>query len=291
MPLDPLSFCRSVHIVVRSAFFNLQVHLTAGTCVSNTKQMTETISSPTGVSSSSQSSNQDGHQLGVPIAIVLAGGLIAAAVYFGGGTSKSVQLAASPVPDEGVAAVPTEPPIGPFRPVSATDHVRGAVNAKVTIIEYSDLECPFCQRFHPTLQQVLAEYPNDVRWVYRHAPLEQLHSKAPKEAEATECADEQGKFWELTDKIYKVTPTNNGLDLATLPQLAASVGVKDIPAFESCLASGRYAGVVADDLADAQSAGMRGTPYAIVVNEEGEQLPINGAQPYSAVKAAIDQLL
>lgn len=253
--------------------------------------MTETTSSSTVASSSNQGGSSDGHQLGVPIAIVLAGGLIAAAVYFGGGTSKSVQLAASPVPAGGEVAAPTDPPVGEFRPVSATDHVRGAANAKVTIIEYSDFECPYCQQFHPTMQQVLTEYPNDVRWVYRHAPIVQRHSKAPKEAEATECAGEQGKFWELTDKIYEVSPTNNGLDLAILPQLAASVGVKDIPAFESCLASGRYAERVAEDLADAKSAGMLGTPYAVAVNNEGEKLPINGAQPFEAVKAIIDQLL
>lgn len=93
------------------------------------------------------------------------------------------------------------------------DDVRGPKNGKITLIEYSDLECPFCKRFHETMKQLLAKYPNDVRWVYRHSPIDQLHSKARSEAAAVECAREQGKFWELTDLIFKVTPGNDGLVL------------------------------------------------------------------------------
>ncbi len=156
--------------------------------------------------------------LGVPIAIVVAGGLIAVAVYFGSGKAPAQQAAPGQQGENPQAAAqPPQPTIGNFRPVTDQDHIRGAANAKVTVLEYSDFECPFCKSFHPTLQKLLNEYPNDVRWVYRHSPLVQLHSKAPKEAEATECAGEQGKFWEMTDKIFEVTPSNNGLNLADLP--------------------------------------------------------------------------
>lgn len=91
--------------------------------------------------------------------------------------------------------------------------VRGNPDAKITIIEYSDLECPFCKRFHVTMEQVLATYGNDVRVVFRHFPLDSLHKKARTEANAVECAGEQGKFWEFIDGIFAVTPSNDGLDI------------------------------------------------------------------------------
>lgn len=237
-------------------------------------------------------SREKGGSVFVPVAIVIAGALIAAAVYFGGvqigsgqqggGVDKS--LAAE---DDGAQQSIT----GEVRPISEQDHIRGAASAKITVIEYSDLECPFCKMFHPTMQKLLEEYPDDVRWVYRHFPLEQLHSKAMKEAEATECAGEQGKFWEFTDKIFEVTPSNDGLDLGQLPQLAEEVGVSDITQFKTCLESGKYKQRVQDDVADAIAAGGRGTPYSVILTEDGQKFPILGAQPYESVKQAIDRVL
>jgi len=228
-------------------------------------------------------------QTGVPIAIVIAGALIALAVYFGNDSAPvAAPVAAEPT---AAAAVPSAPSIGDIRPVSDTDHIRGNANAKVTIIEYSDFECPFCKRFHPTMQQVMKEYPNDVRWVYRQFPLEQLHRQAPAESVASECAGEQGRFWEFTDLIYEVTPSNDGLDLTQLPTYARQAGVANIPQFEACLDSGKYDERIAADIADAQVAGGRGTPYAVVLGPEGEKLPINGAQPFASIKATIDSLL
>lgn len=229
--------------------------------------------------------------LNAPVAIVVAGALIALALYFRP-TQPSPKATAGEAGSGAAVEQPTEPPVGDFRAVDLkTDHVRGAANAKVTIIEYSDLECPFCKRFHPTLQQVLKDYPNDVQWVYRHYPLEQLHSQAPAEANATECASEQGKFWEFTDKIYEVTPANDGLDLSKLSEYAREVGVANIPQFEKCVADNKYKDLVDKDLADAESAGGQGTPYSVIIGPKGEKIPINGAQPYASVKAAIDSLL
>ncbi len=234
-------------------------------------------------------------QLGVPVAIVIAGGLIATALYFGSGKALvqqviSSQQAANPQAPQ-TATQPPQLSVGAFRPITDQDHVRGAKNAKVTVLEYSDLECPFCKLFHPTLQQLLKEYPNDVRWVYRHSPLVQLHSQAPKEAEASECAGEQGKFWEMTDKIFEVTPSNNGLNLADLPKLARQVGVTSTQQFQACLASGRYAKHVADDTADAQVAGLTGTPYSVVIASNGQKFLLEGAQPYSALKQLVERAL
>lgn len=233
--------------------------------------------------------------LNAPVAIVIAGALIAAALYFKpgvgslGGNSGGGN-APTPVPQAGEE--PAEPSVGTFRAVDAkTDHIRGPENAKITLIEYSDLECPFCKRFHTTLQQLVREYPNDVRWVYRHFPLEQLHSQAKAEANATECASEQGKFWEFTDIVFRETPSNDGLDLKKLPDYAREAGVANIVQFQSCVSSNKYADKVAQDLADAESAGGQGTPYSVVIGPDGTKKPVSGAQPYATVKATVDSLL
>lgn len=232
----------------------------------------------------------------VPLAIVIAGGLIALAIYFGNGKAGTQQLAAGQPgtnPQTAQPAAPPQPTIGEIRPVTDQDHIRGAANAKVTVLEYSDLECPFCKSFHSTLRKLLTEYPNNVRWVYRHFPLDAIHSKARKEAEATECAGELGdndKFWAYMDRLFEVTPSNNGLDPAELPKIAEYVGLNRAQ-FEQCLNSGKYAQHVADDLADAQAAGGQGTPYSVVIAADGQKLPLSGAQPYSALKQLVEQAL
>ncbi len=237
---------------------------------------------------------------GTAAAIIIAGALIALAIYTSSGriavttpTSGNQPTAENVAAASPVVAVPAaQPSIGAIRPVAASDHIRGAANAKVTIIEYSDTECPFCKQFQSTMQQVIVAYPNDVRWVYRHSPIDQLHSKARKEAEATECANELGgqkKFWAYLDKLFETTPSNNGLDAAELPTIADQVGLNKA-AFTACLNSGKYAQRVADDIVDAQTAGGRGTPYSIIITAN-EQQPLSGAQPYSTIKQTIDQAL
>lgn len=103
-------------------------------------------------------------------------------------------------------------------PVTKADHILGSIDAPVKIVEYSDLECPFCKQFHNTMQKIMSEYGTEkVAWVFRQFPLSQLHSKAPKEAEASECVAELGgndAFWKFIDKINEVTPSNNKLDQA-----------------------------------------------------------------------------
>ncbi|HEY4512123.1 MAG TPA: thioredoxin domain-containing protein [Candidatus Paceibacterota bacterium] len=114
-----------------------------------------------------------------------------------------------------------EPSLQNMEPVTAKDHIKGNSSAPVKIVEYSDLECPFCKRFHATMLEVMSTYGKDgkVAWVFRHFPLAQLHSKAPKEAEAAECAAELGGndgFWKFVDKINELTPSNNKLDQAVI---------------------------------------------------------------------------
>lgn len=230
-------------------------------------------------------------RLNIPAAIIIAGGLIVFAVYFS-------NVEAPTEGSRGITRQATQPSlaqpensVGNFRPITYTDHIRGPENATVTVLEYSDLECPFCKLFHPTMQQLLREYPNDVRWVYRHAPIVQLHSKAPKEAEATECAAEQGKFWELVDIIFEVTPANNGLDLAELPKLAKQAGVAHMEQWQACFDGGKYAKHVEEDTTDARVAGLQGTPYSVIIGKDGATIPFSGAQPYSALKQVVDRAL
>ena len=230
-------------------------------------------------------------KLSVPMAIVIAGALIAGAFYFSN-IKASQQLANIQ------AKVLTEPPPDTdinMRPISGDDHILGNPNADLIIVEYSDTECPFCKQFHTTLQRVMSEYGKDgkVAWVYRHFPIDQLHSRARKEAEATECANELGgasKFWEYTNAIYNITTSNNTLEPTQLPVIAKSVGL-NVDAFNKCLASGRYTGKVEADYQDAVRAGGRGTPNSIIITKDGTKTVVQGAQPYESLKLTLDVLL
>lgn len=171
------------------------------------------------------------------------------------------------------------------------DHIRGGKDAKVTFVTYTDLECPFCKRFHDTMTEVMQKYGDDVRMVYRQFPIDQLHAQARPEALATECAAEQGKFWEFTDIIFKETPSNDGLDLTKLPEYAKQAGVKDAAKFASCLETKKFAARVQEDEADGQGAGAQGTPYSIIIGPNGEKVPLNGAYPIAQVQQIVDSLL
>lgn len=225
-------------------------------------------------------------KLSVPIAIVVAGTLIAGALYYS--NSKNSAQTQKVVQE-------TEEATDDMRPLSNDDHIIGNPSANLVIVEYSDTECPYCKIFHSTLQRVMSEYgeAGKVAWVYRHFPIDSLHSKARKEAEATECANElggQAKFWEYTNLLYATTNSNNSLDPAQLPKIAKSVGL-DVTAFNTCLASGKYADKVEADYQDAMSVGGRGTPHSIILSKDGTKTPIQGAQPYESIKTVIDALL
>ena len=233
--------------------------------------------------------------LSVPLAIVIAGGLIAGAVFFGlKGNPAPAPIAAAPQAQQ-VAEQDAGVALENMKPVASDDHIRGNPDAPIKIVEYSDTECPFCKRFHETMKQVIDEYGDTgkVAWVYRHFPLDQLHSKARKEAEALECAGAQGgndTFWKYADRLYEITPSNDRLDPAELPKIAQYVGI-DVSKFNDCLSSGTYAEHVANDLENAVATGGRGTPWSIFVAPDGTKFPVNGAQPYEAVKQLIDNTL
>ncbi|MDO8482210.1 MAG: DsbA family protein [bacterium] len=204
--------------------------------------------------------------LTVPIAIVVAGVIIGGAIFVTReGQVKSVfQKPVEQITPSNTADISS-------RPVDLNDHILGNPNAPIIMVEYSDLECPFCKSFHKTMQSLMDVYGKDgkIAWVYRHFPLD-IHPKAPKEAEATECAAEQGgnkAFWDYVNKIFEITPTNNGLDHAQLPLIAGQIGL-DVTAFQTCLDSGKYAEKVKADYADGLKAGVNGTPNTVLVLAE-----------------------
>lgn len=235
-----------------------------------------------------------------PISIVVAAIIIAGGLYMRGDISNTK----SNTNKDLINSALSEPKVD-IEDIKDTDHIRGDKNAKVIIIEYSDTECPFCKVYHTTMKKVFDEYSKDnkVAWVYRHFPISYgdnpLHKKAAKEAEATECAAELGgsdMFWKYLDEVYSITPSNDGLDLAKLPEIAVKLGL-DKEKFTSCLDTGKYAAKVKDSYEASLKAGAKGTPYTVIkfekefiplVNNKGEGL---GALPYEIIKQIIDQLL
>lgn len=201
--------------------------------------------------------------LTVPIAIIVAGIIIGGAIFLSrvGPTkeifSKQVEQALT---DFTTAIL--------LRPVSESDHVLGNPEASIVLVEYSDLECPFCKSFHKTMQTLLDQYGKDgkIAWVYRHFPLE-IHPRAQKEAEASECAFDLGgneKFWTYVSKLFEITPSNNGLAPENLPKIAKQIGL-DEEKFQSCLVSGKNADKIKADYDDGLRAGVNGTPHTILI--------------------------
>jgi len=177
-------------------------------------------------------------------------------------------------------------------PITEEDHILGNPNATVKLIEFSDLECPFCKTFHTTMQKVMEKYgkTGEVAWVYRHFPVDQIHSKARIEATASECAEEiggQDAFWVYITKIFEITPSNDGLDLSLLPKIAEEIGLDKIQ-FEQCLNSNRYDEHIQNDFIDAVNSGAEGTPYSIIIAPSGEKFSILGSQTYSTIVSVID---
>jgi protein-disulfide isomerase len=227
--------------------------------------------------------------LAVPISIIIGFALVAGAIFFTGGaptlpgTENPTQL--------GTGNTPTT---GEVRPIDENDHVRGNPNAPIVMVEYSDYDCPFCKNFHETMNKVMSNYGADgkVAWVYRHFPLEQLHPSAPRIALASECVAELGgneAFWKFTDLVFGERGTNEPTNMSRLTEFATTAGVT-ANAFEACLEDGRTQALVDEDIADAISAGGKGTPHTLVL-VGGQQGVISGAQPYETVSKILDTLI
>ena len=198
----------------------------------------------------------------LPISIIIAGLLIGGGVYFNG----RIESEKPPTPNK----VLSDNAKNMIRPIDANDHVLGSPDARVLVVEYSDTECSFCKQFHSTMLRIMREYATleRISWVYRHFPIEEIHSKAPKEAEALECAGELGgnaKFWEYTNKLYEVTPSDDKLDPKELTNIVKQVGLSS-EKFDTCLESGQYAPRVELDVNNAKEMGAVGTPYSVLID-------------------------
>ncbi|MBT3642905.1 DsbA family protein [archaeon] len=161
------------------------------------------------------------------------------------------------------------------------DAIKGDADAPVTIVEWSDYECPFCTKFYDqTFSQINEEYikTGKVKFIYRDFPLG-FHKNAQKAAEAAECAGEQGKYFDMHDALFENGVTGG---VSSFKQFAADIGL-DTDDFNDCLDSGEMASEVAKDLADGSAAGITGTPGFII----NGQL-VSGAQPFSVFKQVID---
>ena len=185
-------------------------------------------------------------------------------------------------------------PTGPVRTNVTDAPSLGRADAPVTIVEFSDYQCPFCKRFYATtLPALKKEYidAGKVRYVFRDFPLEELHSHARKAAEAAHCAGEQGKYWQMHDALFQ-----NQAALA-LPQLAEHARSLDLDSleFDRCMSSGRNAARIDRGVAEGTAAGVQGTPgFVIGSTKKGDMVEgtfIRGAQPLSTFRQIIEQLL
>ncbi|MBI2036161.1 thioredoxin domain-containing protein, partial [Candidatus Microgenomates bacterium] len=157
------------------------------------------------------------------VAAFVIGALYTKMQYLEKTQSPTSQTSQTPLQGEPSGRAPT---VGTIRPVSDSDHIRGSKDARLSLVEYSDLECPFCKSFHPTMQKILQDYDGKVRWVYRHFPLDSIHPKARPAALAAECVASLGgndKFWNHVDKLFEGAPVTLTDD--QLKTIATGLGV------------------------------------------------------------------
>jgi protein-disulfide isomerase len=168
--------------------------------------------------------------------------------------------------------------LGPYRvDVAATGPARGPDSAPVTIVEFGDFQCPYCRQAESSLRAVLAQYPGEVRVVFRNLPLSQIHPQAGLAAEAAVCADHQGKFWQMHDAMYA---DQSALTLDALKDTAKRLGL-NVAQFSTCLAGGVPASLD-DDLKAAQTLGLTGTPYFFINGR-----PLDGNVPLDKFQSVI----
>jgi len=214
----------------------------------------------------------------LPGAIIIAGIVIAGAIFM-------VKKPAN------VAVAPTGKPLeASVLPVTSEDHVFGPSNPDVYLIEYSDYQCPYCQRFHDTVVEVLKEYDGKVAWVYRHFPLDSIHPEARPAALAAECVAEQGgndAFWNFTNQIFA---DQRSMSSDRYTEIAGNLGL-DTNAFSTCASSDKYTSRVDRDLTNVIDLGGQGTPFSVLLTRNGDTITFSGALPIERVKVLVDRAL
>lgn len=247
--------------------------------------------------------------ISTPVAILIGAFIISTTILINGGVIRFKGSGSAPVQ---AAQVPTQPSqqapqaalpedTGPVQVSVDDDPVLGDKNAPVTLIDFSDYECPFCKRhFDQTFAQIKKDYVDTgkVKYVYRDLPLSFHDPMATKEAIAANCAREQGgdtAYFKFHSEIFNRTKSNgNGLAVDDLYKIASDLNLSG-SSFKTCLDSDKYKDEVQKDLADATAVGANGTPTFFIgtTTKDGtiEGTKIVGAQPYSAFQSAIDSLL
>lgn len=165
--------------------------------------------------------------------------------------------------------------------ITESDHVRGDEDAVVTIVEFSDIQCPYCSKFHKAMKQALESYSEKARWVYKHFPLDSIHPFARRAALASECAGEQGKFWEYLDNLFANQEDINGEYFLTSAE-SLDLNKKQ---FSECLESEKYADKVDADYRLGQGLGVRVTPTSFINGQE-----VRGALPVEQIKSIIESV-
>ncbi len=233
--------------------------------------------------------------LTLPAAVIVAGALIAVAlIWINKPKKEAAQLTAPAVTNTTIA------------PVTAADHILGNPNAPVKLVEYSDLSCPFCKLFNPTMERVIAEYgpSGKVAWVYRQFPLFKSvndivpHPNSLAQAEALECAAQLGgnsAFFAFEKKWFSIFPEEAAgrpaaEDRRVIDAVAKDVGL-DAASFKECLASGRFQPKIEKAYNEGLAAGITGTPYTVLITPSGTKIPFVGIQPYATLRTTIDALL
>lgn len=244
-----------------------------------------------------------------PISIIFAGVIIAVSIMLTGGYSFGQKASSATIGTQGIPQIPASPssqtnsgyqdPFTQLAPdqvdkISNQDHLRGNASARIILIEYSDLECPYCKQFQATAKQLVDQYQGQLVWVYRHFPIDQLHPKAKKESEAAECTMEQGgheAFWKFVDKVFEVTPSNNGLEPTQLPVIATQVGLNGT-LLQTCIDSGRMASFVQSQIDSGTKIGVRGTPTSVIMDTKtNKAFLVPGGLPFEFMKTKIDSML
>jgi protein-disulfide isomerase len=212
--------------------------------------------------------------IGISVAVVFVMVVIAS---FGFGDKKVKTSFPSPLQDGKIV-------------ITDSDRVQGPADAKVTLVEYSDFQCPYCVKLHPTMERVMKEYEGKVRWVYRHSPLP-FHKAAPKAAEAAECAGDQGKFWEYSTLLTKNSqPDGKGLAVNDLKKYSQEISLNQ-EQFEQCLSDGKFKKKINLDIASGKKLGVQGTPATFLIDDKGNSQLISGAVPFEQFKTKIDEAL
>jgi len=236
----------------------------------------------------------------VSIALVSAAGSVSSALSQGtislsGPTAKPGTLSASATPKPEVTATPA-----PAKLDLSGAPLEGKADAKVTVVEFSDFQCPFCRRYYTTsYQQIKTQYidTGKVNYAFMHFPLESIHPASKVSAQAAVCAQEQDKFWEMHSAMFdaeqKIDPSGGTVDYGE-PQIlnwSKSIDGLNVTKLQSCIDSGQADDKIQSDLNQGISNGINGTPGFIILGPNGKRTVVSGAQPFSAFQTAIDSML